>query len=205
MRKVFNLDIYDICTVEDINNAKMWIRTEKPNEKGLYGYNTDAPQCVKDALIEARKKCGIIDNTDVLASDYSRFFVHFEDNEAWHGKASIHGKNEEKNEEWGYDVASGRTDWNPTKEEIDRHNEWIRKTNAEIDASEYDSDAYDGRRIMEILYKWFVKIGKLDPNSQELLEIYGKDRKGEWYTVNGKSFTYHDIWNELLTSCWHEG
>lgn len=87
---------------------------------------------------------------------------------------------------------------------------------AEEDESKWDTKPYTYDRVCEVLFKYLVKTGRLNPDDPKFLESmridekrlskYDKDR-GEIYNFfNGKSMTWKDLrYNSSLTWNMHEG
>ena len=87
---------------------------------------------------------------------------------------------------------------------------------SEEDESKWETESYTYDRVCEVLFKYLVKVGKLNPDDPKFLESmriddkylsqYDKE-KGEIYNFfNGKFMTWKDLrYNSSLTWNMHEG
>ena len=183
---------------DDLEGSNMFVRGAK---RGMYktpnGAYLPIPDYVKKTVEEARKTVGIVSNLEVLKHRFSRFLFHFDDNDV----GRIEGMYAE-NEEWleEYDA----------KPETERP-EWDRKSAEEARKYMFKTESCGVKRFVEILYRYFVKKGKIKPKSRKFLsEAYGLDKKSrekdrKYDTRDGKTFGYMDMYNSVFTSCMHEG
>lgn len=85
----------------------------------------------------------------------------------------------------------------------------------EIKNPKFVSEAYTYDRVCEIIYKYLVKNGKINPDDPVFMEkmkiddrylsAWDKQKGYLWDFVNGKNLSYFDLKYETLTQCMHEG
>lgn len=182
----------------DLDGSSMFVRDAKRGKrKTPNGAYVPIPDYIKKTVEEARAKVGVVSNLDVLKYGLSRFLFHFDDNAA----GLVEGM-----------YAAG-ADW---LEEYDakpasKRSEWDKEAAAEARKYMFETDSSCIQRLIEILYRHFVKKGKIKPTSRKFLdEVYLLDKKfrekGRKYdTRDGKTFGHEDMYDSVFTSCMHEG
>ena len=134
-------DIYGLPYSYDIinDNSNKCSKYVKSLKKYVY---RPIPLHVKKLVRELYEYYGILTNKDVLNAEFSRFLVHFGENDVWSLRGSDEpGKNEDK---WD----------NP-------HSEYEKEFNDKVDKSLWESDSQTIERVVEILFNWFRDHGKL--------------------------------------------
>lgn len=186
---------------KEAKELEIWTKTNEKQPDGCYGFRSPAPDFVGKLLLDIRKRCGVMTNKEVLEQEFSKFFVHFDDNVLWSINGStVSGKNEEVYE-------------NPRSEYEKKHNE-------EVESSIYESESYTKERVFEILWNYWVKKGLIDPDDEEFLKEYypmseyqrimkedepAKYDYVKFDTSNERNLSYHDLVDEILTFEGHEG
>ena len=183
---------------DDLENSDMFVwgakRGKRKTPNGAY---VPIPDYVKKTVEEAKAKVGVVSNLDVLKYRLSRFLFHFEDNEV----GSVDGM---------YAEDLGWMKEYEAKPKAER-SEWEDKMAKEAKKYKFKSESSTMYRFMEILYRHFVKKGKIKPKSRKFLdEVYLLDKKfrekGRKYgTRDGKTFGYMDMYDSVFTCCMHEG
>lgn len=141
-----------------------------------------------------------------LSTKIAGFFIHFDDNRVWINETTVPGKYEDAGNIWNENDTEflSRIDLNAVK----LHNEYVAKRKEEIKNSIYESESYTADRIIEVIFNYFVKNGKIKPVS--LLEKagykrFGKNGEYEYNTYDGKTYSYIDFKDLFLTINTHEG
>lgn len=182
----------------DLDGSSMFVRGAKRGKrKTPNGAYVPIPDYIKKTVEEARKKVGVVSNLEVLKYKFSRFLFHFDDNEV----GLVDGMYAE-DEEWleEYDA----------RPEAER-SEWDKKAAEEARKYMFKTESCGIKRLIEILYRYFVKKGKIKPTNRKFLdEAYPLDKKfrekGRKYdTRDGKTFGHGDMYDSVFTSCMHEG
>lgn len=200
--KLYRFSEYDVYDIDKCDTPMHWVYESKKNpETGSYGHNEPIDKDIVNLLRKIKKDAGIISNLDVLKNSLARFFVHAGDNELFAGTASLLGKSDDK---WGHydDDTEGRMKYVDTR-------------NAEIDNSVFETESYTYERICEIIFNYLVKIGKINPNDEKLLDAvripeenlseFTKEQGMEYDFYNGKNLSWQDIDATTMTKCMHEG
>ena len=183
---------------DDLENSDMFVRgLKKGKRKTPNGAYVPIPDYIKKTVEEARAKVGVVSNLDVLKYRLSRFLLHFEDNEV----GALDGM-----------YAEG-ADWlkeYEAKPKAER-SKWEDKSAAEARKYKFETESCSIYRFMEILFRHFVKKGKIKPKSRKfldeayLLEKKFREKGRKYDTRDGKTFGHKDMFDSVFTYCMHEG
>ena len=195
LRQCYNLSW---CFQDDLDGSDMFVRGAKRGKrKTPNGAYVPIPDYIKKTVKDAMARVGVVSNLDVMKSALSRFLFHFDDNEA----GAIDGM---------YAESLGWMKEYEAKPKAER-SKWEDKMAKEARKYRFETEPCGIQRIMEILYRHFVKKGKIKPTSRKLLdEAYPLDKelreKGRKYdTRDGRTFGCLDMYDSVLTYCMHEG
>jgi len=181
----------------DLDGANMFERGAKRGKGKTPGAYVPIPDFVKKTVEEARARVGAVSNLDVLKYKFSRFLFHFADNEI----GAVDGMYAE-NLDWAKEYEA--------KPKAER-SEWGDKAAKEARKYKFKSESCGVERFFEILYRYFVKKGKIKPRSRKFLaEAYGldkesKEKSAKYDTRDGRTFGYMDMYDSVFTACMHEG
>lgn len=187
LKEIYDIEnFYDNKFDPEDGEPKKWIRTREKQKNGCYGYEAPLEKFVVDTINDARKRCGIISNLDVLKHDTARWFIHFDDNVIWDIKdACMAGKDDEK----------------PEPNENGKLSDYDKKLIKEINNSIYTTESYTLDRIMEILINYWTSIGKIKVDDPKFIEDLVKHHR----IREGESYTYENLLDDVLTFNGHEG
>lgn len=191
----YKLNQFDgiIKTKKDISNLSRYITTEEEQPNGLHGYDTKKGcKDIGKFLYNLRQDMGILTNKDIIKLNFSKFFIHFDDNEI----SNITGINITSKKDKPYE--------NPD-------NDYEKNYNKEITESTYDSFPYSNERLIEILFNYFTKTKNIvDINNGEFRKFIGltndkSNNSNDESNETEEDLNYKDLMNCLLTGCIHEG
>jgi len=120
-------------------NEKICSNLDKKTNKWIH---SKAPAYVRKVIDDLVRHFGVMTNRDVMLAGFSRFLIHFGDNEVWRlAHTDDPGKHDEK-------FDNDKT-------------EYAKKWNAGIDTSIWESDSQTVDRFAEVLVKWLKDHGRL--------------------------------------------
>lgn len=90
---------------------------------------------------------------------------------------------------------------------------WV--SDSSDDDESWESETYTYNRICEIVYRYLVKTGRINPDDREFIDSKRIDEKYLsrwdvengclWDFSNGKNLTWADLCDTTMTQCMHEG
>ena len=180
--ELYHLNTFDgvVKSEKEIPLVDRFVRTNKRQPGGGYGYSTKKGcKDIAKFLLKIRKDMGILSNKDVLKLKFSKFFIHFDDNEIYNldgmNCASKHGRLYDK----------------PCDDYEMDHNK-------EVKNSIYESDSHCNERLFEILFNYFA--------SKHMIKIANKYfLKAAGYPKDKKTLNYIDLFDNIIAGCIHEG
>ena len=181
--ELYHLNTFDgvVKSEDEIANVDRFVRTNERQPNGNYGYTTKKGcKDIAKFLLKIRKDMGILSNKDILKLKFSKFFIHFDDNEI----CNLDGINVASRHDRPYENAT---------------REYELKRNKEIETSIYNSDCYSNDRLFEILFNYFV-------SKKHIIKVADKYfLKAAGYPKDKKTLDYIDLVDNLIAGCFHEG
>ena len=196
--------IFDISNIESIFNPE-----NKDDKPYMWNYQKrkeePVPKCIIETLILLRKKCGILTNLEALKLPCSGLFIHFGENDIFTIDGfSKYGKP---------DIKYVKT-INSTTDKYDKQllSDYDKQIVSDIETYKFETEHSSLDRLLEILIKQLVSMGKIKPNDEDFLTNYDKSLNyenkksdGSHHTASGNSYTYEDLYQDVLAFCGHEG
>ena len=184
---------------DDLEDSTMFVHGAKKGKRVTpVGAYVGIPEYIKKTVARAKKKIGIVTNFDVLQYSLSRFLFHFGDNEI----LSIEGMTVE-------DI-----DWLKEHDAKPKNecSDWEDNEAIEARKFNFETESYSMQRFIEILYRHFIKKGKIKADDKEFLEEAYPSRSStntgnslKYDTYDGATFSHNDMYDSVFTSCLHEG
>lgn len=135
-------DVYGLpyCWNPNAMDGKVCSKYSKKAKRWIY---SKVPDHVKKVVNDLVRHYGVMTNGDVMLTGFSRFLIHFGENEVWHlAHTNDPGKHDSKLDIDGSDYAKS---WNEG-----------------VDNSAWESDNQTVDRFAEVLVRWLRDHGKLE-------------------------------------------
>lgn len=166
--------------VEDYGDLdKAELRIPQYDENGLYIDEKiePIPDWLKKTIKETRKKLGVLTNWEAAHRPEARYVIHFGDNEVNTIEGiNVRGKCEDLERPW---------------QENGELTDYQKEVNEEIRTSTWETECYTIDRLCEVLVKYWIKIGKIDPN-----DVFFKV---------ADTNPMAEMFENIISYCWHEG
>lgn len=188
-RDVFQ-DVFDIYCYGDYNNDDdyehhIW-KYDKKDGHCIESKTVPAPKWAIKLIRKIRKELGALDNWEAAHRPETRFVIHFDDNVLWELEGcQTRGKYEKLETPWGGN--KGLT-------------KYQREKNKEIKISTWNSEGWSLDRVCEILMRYWVKIGRIDPKDPIFTELLGEERMKE-----ENPDLYPALYFDIISFNGHEG
>lgn len=210
---------WEMKSILDIHNFNAIFNPYDENDKPyIYDYKErkelPVPEHVIETLKMVRKECGIITNLEALKLPDSEIFIHFGENDIWsisgmtkYGKPDIKFVKDKELIENPDKYKNVTTD---TKDVLSKSID--EEIINDINSYNFETEHSSLDRFLEILIRYFTSVKKIKPDDEDFLLSYdkaldydGKKSDGTHHTNNGTSYTYEDLYEDVLAFCGHEG